>query len=203
MSDLIMDSGNVAENTGFEEAEDFADLTATTTADPQTMDFHIQMRGYTMRDFETMVVQAAAQQLVAGRTFKSEIQAEAIRQANEKLNSEVTDALRDVMKITVMQRGKDTISLAQMIGLEAKDYLTASVRPNTGEPADGWSDSVPRIQFLAKQVFEQQFKAMLEAAAKELKSELAAAVSAHIQRAIDDKRAEIAKAVGYEITNRR
>ena len=206
MTDLIMDSGNLAEILGLEdEAEDLANLTATNNEDPDTMDFHVQMRGYTMRDFETMVVNAAAHQILAGRTFKGEIQAEAIRQANEKLNGEVTVALRDVMKITVMQRGKESVTLAQMIGLEAKDYLTALVNARDGSPiTDHWSNNgVPRIQFLAAQIVQQQFKAMLDSAAKDLKKELENAVGHQIREAIEAKRVEIAKAIGYQIEARR
>ena len=206
MTDLIMDTADLLEiGSPDVDPESMADLTATKTADPQTMDFHVQMRGYTMADFETMVVQAAAQQLLSGRTFKSEIQAEAIRQANEKLNSEVAVALNDVMKITVTKRGQETITLAQMIGLEAKDYLTQPVNSRGEFDTSGYHNGgrQPRVAYLVSEYvkahFAKEIKAAMDATIADLKSQIAALLAETIKA----ERERVSRALSYEIDAKR
>tara|TARA_R110000868_G_scaffold237132_9_gene491641 strand:+ start:41507 stop:42139 length:633 start_codon:yes stop_codon:yes gene_type:complete len=210
MSDVktIIESSDVMEAEGIDldnEDHDFSDLTATEEADPQTMDFHIQMRGYTMRDFETMVIHAAASQLINGRTFQTEIKEEASRIATEKVDSELAKATKDVMSIVVTKRGKEEVTLSQMIGMEAKDYLTLSVDPHDGKPSSGsWGGrEVPRVQYLAGKYLRDHFTKEIDGALSGLISEVKSEISRKIDAAISAEREKVAKAIGYEITTKR
>ena len=205
-NDLIMDSGNLAEITGHgtDEDEALSDLTATKSADPDTMDFHVQMRGYTMRDFETMVVHAAAQQLMGGRTFKAEIEAKAVEIASAKMNARLTDALKDVMGMTVSKRGAEPVTLGQMIGMEAKDYLTQPVgrdgKPNT----DSWgSRGTPRIAYLVQQFVADHFAKEIKAGMEAMLAEVKAHAKAKLDQTIQAERERILASLGYEITAKR
>ena len=204
MNDLIMDSGNLAEIEGLDASEDndLSDLTATKTEATETMDFHVQMRGYTMRDFEAMVINAAAHQLMQGRTFKSEIEAKAIEIASSKVNARLNDVLKDVMQMTVATRGKEPVTLGQMIGMEAKDYLTASVKSD-GSPSDGWGQSAPRIVYLVREFAKQHFASEIKAAMGTLIADMKAALEKQLTAAIDEERRKIADALGYEIKKSR
>ncbi|MCA2013487.1 hypothetical protein LCM17_18495 [Cereibacter sphaeroides] len=199
----IIDSGNIQEieGLGIDESDDLSDLTATTEKDPQTMDFHVQMRGYTMRDFETMVVHAAAQQLLGGRNFQRQIEEAAIAIASQKVDQQIGVALRDVMGMTVTTRGKEAITLGQMIGMEAKDYLTQQVDGQGKVVTDSWgrSSSKPRVSFLVGQFVREHFAKEIEAAMKVLRDEIAAGVSAQITAAVESERKKIADAIGFEI----
>lgn len=207
MSDLIMDSGNIAEIEGldYEESEGLSDLTATKTEKPETMDFHIQMNGYTMADFETMVVNAAAQQLLGGQSFKREIQEKANELAGKKLNDQLERELKDLMSMVVTKRGSENVTLRQMVGMEAKDYLTDIVDSSGKVITDSWgrSNGKPRIQYIAQKVFREAFQKEMEQAFKDLRTDLSAAISAKINAAIEDERKKIGDALGYEIAKRR
>ena len=204
MTDTIIDSGNVMEAEGIDDADaDFADLTATEEADPDTMDFHVQMRGYTMRDFEVMVVHAAATQLVGNRDYRREIEAKAAEIASEKVNDRLNEALKDVMGMTVAKRGQEAVTLGQMIGMEAKDYLTEKV-DQSGKPYDGWGGSAsPRVQHLAGKFIRETFSKEIETAFKALRDELKSAVEMKMTAVIEDERKKLSSALGYELTKRR
>lgn len=202
-----MDSGNIAEleELDCQEAEDLADLTATETEKPNTMDFHVQMNGYTMADFENMVVNAAARQLLGGRTFQADIKEKVNEIASSKLNDRLTAELKDLMNITVMKRGSEDISLRQMIGMEAKDYLTETVNSNGKTTTDSWErrNGLTRLQWIASNVFREAFKKELEQAFKDLRTELASAIQNKIKTAIDEQRKQVADALGFELTRLR
>lgn len=205
MNDLITDSADIVEIDDIDADEEFSDLTATKEADASTMDFHVQMRGYTMRDFETMVVHAAAQQLTQGLNFKSLIEEKAFEIAGAKVNRQLSEALKDVMGITVTTRGKETITIGQMIGMEAKDYLTQKVDRKGNVISDAWSSSnhMPRIAFLVGEFVRQHFAKEIEDAMKALRAEISAAVSAQISDAVEAERKKIADAIGFEIQRKR
>lgn len=202
MNDLIMDSGNLMEIGGPdipEDGEDLADMTATKSEDPTTMDFHIQMRGYTMRDFETMVIAAAAQQLIGGRTFKKEIEAAVMAQADKRLNNQVGKAMSDVMGMAVTTRGKEVLTLGQMIGMEAKDYLTQPVNAKGEIETGAWGrDLTPRAAWLVQQYVRQHFAKEIKAALDGMVTELRAQIKSQLDAAIAAERARVLDALAIE-----
>ncbi|MBC22312.1 MAG: hypothetical protein CMJ32_00140 [Phycisphaerae bacterium] len=202
----IIDSGKIMEAEGMTDPEDeFADMTATTEPDEGTMNFHVQMRGYTMSDFETMVVHAAATQLLGGRSFQSEIKAEAANIASEKVSRELSTAMKDVMSLTVAKRGNEDVTLSKMIGMEAKDYLTQLVDGQGKPTSGGWGhpDGVPRVQYLAGQYLRENFAKEITEALKAARDDVKAEVSRKIDAAISEERKKIADALGYELKKSR
>jgi hypothetical protein len=199
MTQTIIDSADVAEIDGYEEGEEIADLSATKEAAADTMDFHVQMRSYTMRDFESLVIHAAAQQLLSGRDFKSGIQARAIEIANEKMNAQLMDTLGDVMKITVSMRGNEVVTLGQMIGMEAKDYLTTQVKSDGTQGSGYYDKTEPRIAWLVGQYVKKHFASEIKAAMDGVVADVRAAISAQIDKTISAERSRMADALGFEI----
>jgi len=195
---VLIDSANVAEIEGYDDETEISDLSATKQEAADTMDFHVQMR-----DFESLVIHAAAQQLISGRDFKSGIQARAIEIANEKMNAQLMDTLGDVMKITVSTRGKDVVTLGQMVGMEAKDYLTAMVKSD-GEPVTAYYDKgQPRVAWLVGQYVKKHFAAEIKTAMDGMTADIRTAISAQITNAIDAERKRVSEALGYEIKKSR
>jgi hypothetical protein len=206
MTDLIIDSGDIAELEGFPDGEESpgSDLTATKAADPQTMDFYIQMRGYTMRDFEQMVVHAAAQQLVGSRTFATEIRDKAVEIANSKVNDQLWHAMRDIMQIVAQKRGAEQVTLGQMIGMEAKDYLTQSVNSRGEIDTSGYGSSrQPRAAYLVAEYVKTHFAKEIKAAMDAMLAELKPAVAAQISAAVEAERKRVAAALGFELSIKR
>lgn len=204
MTGIIMDGQDVAEIQGIGEDEEFSDITATEKEDPATMDFHIQMRGYTMHDFEAMVVHAAAKQIVGDRKFAREIEAKAVELANEKINSQLSIAMGDVMGITVQKRGAETVTLGQMIGMEGKDYLTQPVDSQGKVDTSTWGrDRTPRIAFLVTQYVREHFSKEIKAAMDAMQSELRSAIKQQLDATMAAERQRIAKALEVEISAKR
>lgn len=192
--DAIIETEDVAEIEGITAEDGIEDLTATKDEDQTTMDFHVQMRGYTMRDFESLVVHAAAQQLLQGVTFKRQISDEVKAHADMRLNAEIG---------AVISRGSENVTLAQMIGMESRAYLAQMVDGDGKADSGGWGKRVSRLEWLAERALRDLFKKEIDAAFASLKSELSAAVSKQIEAAVNAQRNSIADALGYEIKKSR
>jgi hypothetical protein len=206
MPDLIIESADIADIEGFPDGGESpgSDLTATKAADPNTMDFHIQMRGYTMSDFEQMVVHAAAQQLVGSRSFATEIRDKAVEIANAKVNEQLSQAMRDVMGIAVQKRGAEQVTLGQMIGMEAKDYLTQPVNGRGEIDTSGYGSSrQPRAAYLVAEYVKAHFAKEIKAAMDAMLAELKPAVVAQITATVTAERNRVAAALGHEIAAKR
>lgn len=207
MQDVIIDSADIVEIEGRLDEQDnpSSDMTATKGADAQTMDFHVQMRGYTMRDFEEMVVHAAASQLLGSRTFAAEIRDKAVEIANGKINDQLSHAMRDIMGITVQSRGKDPVTLGQMIGMEAKDYLTQPVNGRGEIDTSGYHSGgrQPRVAWLVSEYVKVNFAKEIKAAMDAMLSELKPMVAAQIAATVEAERSRVIAALGYEISAKR
>jgi hypothetical protein len=207
MTDLIFETADLADIECLEQGEssDLSDMSATKSADPTTMDFHIQMRGYTMRDFEGMVVHAAAQQLVGSRNFQKEIQDKAVEIANARVNDQLTTAMRDIMGLTVQSRGKEAVTLGQMIGMEAKDYLTQPVNSRGEFDTSGYHNGgrQPRAAYLVSEYVKSNFAKEIKAAMDAMIAEMKPKIIAELDATIKAERERVAKALSYEVQARR
>ena len=201
--ECIIETADVAEIEGITAEDGIENMSATKSEDQTTMDFHVQMRGYTMRDFESLVVHAAAQQLLQGVTFKKQISDEVKAHADKRLNVEIGAVMSDVMKTTVISRGSENVTLAQMIGMESRAYLTQMVDGDGKADSSNYGKKMSRLEWLAQKALRDLFKKEIDAAFALLKTELSVAVSKQIEAAINAQRASIADALGYEIKKSR
>lgn len=165
MTNILADSQDIAEDLGLTGEDDEApDLQATEAPVEDKMNFHVQMNGYTMVGFESAVIHAAARLLTDGRDFKKQIEAKAVDLALEKATRELQVVLANVMKTTAYVRGKETITLAEAIGIEGRSYLGEMV-DNNGKISNHWnSDKKSRAQFLVEQFMATTMKKEIAAA---------------------------------------
>ena len=165
MTNTIMDSGNMAEI-----QEDWdgpqqpqSNLVAAHEPEGIGMEFHVSMRDYTLRDMETMIIEAAAQQIIG--KFGNERLAKAIEERciiliNEKATTalaKVTDEIID-QPVTTRFGDKKPVTMREFIGLTGREYL-AELVDNTGKVnSDNYNRHVrTRMQYLIGQAMERKF----------------------------------------------
>lgn len=163
----IISTGDIEEASydGHGEPSDVrTDMVATVKAERKGIEFHVSMRDYTMDDMQSLIVEAAAFQII-GRFGKDQlvkaIEAKCIelidnkaKAALEKVTTEIID-----QPITPKFGDKKPVTMREFIGLTGREYL-AELVGNDGSPnTDHWSSSKqPRLQYLVWQTMTRQFK---------------------------------------------
>ena len=185
-TDLITDTTEIAEGhwePGEEPHYVENDMTATTTPENgKQMEFYIQMRRHTMADFEELVIEAAARQIIgrfSGETIAKKIEARCAELLHEKATAALESVTAEIIDqpVTPSFGQKEPVTMRELIGLYGREYLQEKVGAN-GEP-NSWGDSRPRIQRIAELALDRTFK-----------SEIASATSAavvEVKRAIKDE----------------
>lgn len=132
MTEVIADMEDIVEAHGLGEEDDAADMTATDEATGQPMEFHVQMRGYTFRDMETLIIEAAARQ-ITGRTSDTKLSREIeercaalVREKADAVLERVTKEIID-QPVTPKWGDKKPVTMREMIGLYGREYLTEPV----------------------------------------------------------------------------
>jgi hypothetical protein len=183
-NELIVDTYELAEMLGEDEVQE--NLEATTKSDPDAkIEFHVQMRAWTQRDMEELVIEAAARQLVGrnagdGALAKA-VQEAAIRQitarADEKLASVAADIIDQPVLVGPIS-SKEPVTLREMIGLYAKEYLTEKVGSD-GKPDDSYyarDRNKARITWIVERALDSKFKTEIEKATNAAIREIQAAI---------------------------
>jgi hypothetical protein len=170
----------------------------------KTMDFHVRMNSYTLDDFEALVIEAAARQLTSTMNVQREIKEAALDQVGAKVNAEMSKIAGEVMQQTAYRRGAENISISQAIGLEGRAYLTEMV-DSEGRPSGGgmWSNAKPRAEYIVQKELGQMFRAEINQAFKELRTEITAQVKATVSRKITEEREAVSKALENAIKGAR
>lgn len=205
-NDLIMDSGNLVED-GYD--EDISDITATKSEDKEVMDFHIQMRGYTMHDFEAMVVEVAAKQLLQNTSEGSlakKIEGRVVELTNQKINDALMPISKEIMEMPMIPekfgKSKEPITIAEYVGLIGRDFLTTKVN-REGKRAGTYDHGEPRINWLIAEVLDKRFEKEVSAATANLKKEMKEAASEALSKLINDERQHIMETLGWELKQKR
>ena len=204
MTNTILDAGNLAEVTGADgEPNDTSDLTSTHEPDVAGMSFHVQMNGYTLGDFEEMVVQTAARLLLESgaseHRLKKTIEERAIALISQRCDEKLAGVTSDILNNPVMIGGKDPITMGEFIGITGRDYLSTPV-DHGGKPTTGSYDrGTPRINRMLNEVVGKKFSAELSAGIKDITKELKVMVTTKLDSLIVEERARIATALGYEV----
>lgn len=208
MNDIILDSANLVED-GILDDEESSDLTATKNKDHDTMDFHIQMHGYTMVDFETMVVEAAAQQLLRGHSedsLKKKIEERLITLVSGSIDKALEPITKEIMDDPMLPKYRgaksEAMTLREYIGLCGRDFLQTKV-DNNGNITTGTYHGESRINRLIAGVLDRGFEKEIKSSTSELKTELRSIASAKMNALIDEERNRITEALGYEVKRSR
>ena len=203
----------IAQETGDWENEDNPELgdmaaTATSRADqPRTMDFHVQMRSYTLNAFEEMIVEAAARQVANGLSgdIPKAVESRAIEIAEREIDAKLEPIASDLFDQPMVPEryGKgETLTLREYIGLVGRDFLSEKVTLS-GKRAGRYERGEPRINHIVAQVLEKRFKKEIEAAFVELKKEVQAQINSQLSGVIDTERKRLADALGFTIKTTR
>lgn len=162
------------------------DMVATKEAENKGIEFHVSMRSHTMSDMESLIVDAAARQLLGSRDgqIRKLIEDRAVALIIEKANDKLASVSAEIidMPITPTFGEKKPVTMREFIGLTGQAYLTENVDASTGErkKADAWSGAttVPRIAQIVQKAMDAKFKKEIEASTNATVREVQAAIKA-------------------------
>ena len=165
MTKVITDTQDIAEALELydEEGRPMESLAATEQPDPAAkLEFHVQMKDWTLRDMEALIVEAAARQIVGLRgesQLSKQIQDRVIELTTEKLDDKLSSVTYDILNQRVMTPSygaQKAVTLAEYIGLTSQAYLSEKVG-NDGKPTTSSYHSVTRAQYLVEQAMQVKF----------------------------------------------
>lgn len=205
-SNEIADTSDIAEP-GCEHPEH--DMAATKESDPDAkIEFHVQMRSWTLRDMEALVIEAAARQLV-GRTANETalaraVQESAVTQITARADAKLKAVSAEILDQPVMAGpgAKEPVTLRDMIGLYAKDYLTERVG-NDGKPVTDShyrSGAKPRMTWIVERALDSTFEREIKVATSAAIREIQAAIKAQHEALIAEEKARIREAIGKAVS---
>jgi hypothetical protein len=189
---VIIDTQHIAEGLDEDEAP-VEDMAATETSDPTAkMEFHVQMRSWTMRDMEELIVQAAATQLIGGfrdQKINALIEDRAIASITAKADDKIAGITAEIIDqpLTPKFGEREPVTMREFIGLYAKEYLTETVDID-GKPSKGGyaRNTYTRAELSVMKYMDRTFKAEIEkqtsAVTREIQSQIKAAHDAFLEQ---------------------
>lgn len=168
----IIDTQNLAEAVDFDgDQSPREDMSATTESDPAAkIEFHVQMRSWTIRDMEDLIVQAAASQVISGlgdRKFSKLIEDRAIAAVTAQADTKIAGISAEIIDqpLTPSFGDKKPVTMREYLGLYAKDYLTQVVDSQGKPSSGGWGGhDKARIVWIVERAMDAKFKREIEAA---------------------------------------
>lgn len=138
----IVDTAEIAEDEwdGNSEPDELVTDMSTTKAPENTgMEFHVQMRGYTLRDMDTLIVEAAARLIVGKRgdaALAKQIEERCMALVTAKIDAKLATITAEIIDqpVTPNFGDKKPVTMRELIGLYGKEYLTENV-DSDGKPA--------------------------------------------------------------------
>lgn len=187
MGNEITDTDELAEaewDGSSEPSDQTADISATKGQAGEKIEFHVQMRGYTMREMDNLIVEAAARLLVGNhneKTIAKAVEERCIALLNAKATAVldgVTTAIID-QPLTPTFGEKKPVTMRELLGLYGREYLEARVNYE-GKPETSSYNTRPRMQWFVEKYFDNRFKLEIEAATSKVVSEVHKSIrSAH------------------------
>lgn len=180
-------------------------LSATVQSDPDAkIEFHVQMRAWTQRDMEELVIEAAARQLVGRNASETSlakaVQDAAVKQITERADAKLATVSAEILEQPVLygaHSSKEPQTLRDMIGLYAKDYLTEVVDRDGKIQTDyyGRQSGKPRIVWVVERALDHKFKTEIEKATNAAIREVQAAISEQHKALLAAETARIREAI--------
>lgn len=194
-----------------ENAQEIADMGATQgdkSGEPQTMDFHVQMRSYTLANLEQVIIEAAAKQVRTGLPANTDklIQEKAIELADKAITAKlepITRELFDQPMLSTRYREKEPLTLSEYIGLVGKDFLTTRVKRDGTPTTSSYDHGEPRINRIIAEVLEKRFQKEISEAFADLRNHVKARLDVELNAVIEAERKRLADSLGYELQKRR
>ena len=168
----ITDTADIAERNwdGESEPDDKgADLSATHKPTEDRIQFHVQMRGYTMREMDNLIIEAAAQLIVGkhnDRAIAKAIEDKCVELINAKATKALDAVTADIIEqpITPNWGDKKPVTMREMIGLYGREFLETTVDRDGKPSRDTYSRTQSRISYLVERYLDRKFQAEIEKA---------------------------------------
>ena len=136
-----------------DEADVEADMTATIAPDDEAaIEFHVQMRSYTQREMESLIVEAAARMIVGQHTDNTTakmIQDRCLELIQKKVNETLGRVTSEIIDQPMLPRFPGTktsepVTMREFLGLYGREYLTQKV-DHRGRADDGYGSKAPAL----------------------------------------------------------
>lgn len=185
---MIADSFDIAEAHELGEEDDCSNLEATQKPTDSKLEFYVQMRGHTLTDMETLIVEAAARQLLRSFANAKAMEDRILEALYLKVTSQIQERISivasDVLS-TVMVGGKEPVTVKQFIEMSWRDWLQKRV-DREGKDLTGYhgaGTAMTRVEWLLWRALEAKW-------ARDVATATNAAV-AEMQKAVTAKHTEI------------
>jgi len=159
-------------------------MAATDEPTGEKIEFHVQMKAWTLSDMESLIVEAAARKIVgqySDKELSKRIQDRCIDLLTRKADATLEGVTREIIDQPVMaQTGgakAHPVTVGEMIGLYGREYLSKPVN-REGNPSTEVYGTKPRIQWLTERYLDIKFKREIEIATNAAISEVQRAVKA-------------------------
>jgi len=181
-------------------------LTATTTSEPDAkIEFHVQMRDWTLRDMEILIVEAAAKQIVGrvnrpndlSKQIEARVRELLVAKADERL-ALVTAEIID-QPVTPAFGDKKPVTMREMIGLYGRKYLTQTVGRDGAPSSSHYDAKTTRMAYLVERALDTKFKREIEAATNAAISEIQKMIREQHLKLLSAEKARVRAAIDKEV----
>lgn len=186
-----------------------SDLAATEQPAPGAkIEFFVQMRSWTQRDMEDLVIEAAATRLLAGMgesRLKRKIEDAALANITSKLDGILEAITAEIIDkpLTPEPFGKQPVTMREFIGLYGREYLDQRVDRDgkpTSNRAFGSTQNSTRMQRIVQQHMDQRFKKEIEASTQQIVRDCQNAIKASHQEILNAEKERVKAALERALT---
>lgn len=175
------------------------DMVALKEPEGHGMEFHVQMRGYTLRDMDELIISAAAAQIMGSRNDREMaklIEAKCIEQITAKADAALAKVTAEVIDqpITPSYGDKKPVTMREFLGLYGREYLTQRVGSD-GKPSTDSYHAKSRMEYLVGQYMTAAFKREIEQATNAAIREIQAAIKAQHDAMLEAEKARLRDAL--------
>ena len=185
------------------------DMTATRGSEKAGIEFFVQMRDYTKRDMEDLIVEAAARVVVGNygdKVLAKKVEERCIALVTAATDKHLAGVTAEIIDRPVMPKfpfitkvDQAPVTMREFIGLTGRAYLEERVDSSGKPSSDGWS-AKPRLQHIVEGCVNRTFKNEIEkatnAAIAEVQRQIKAAHDAFIEAEKKRLRDALAKVTG-------
>ena len=180
-----------------------ADMTATREPENKGIEFFVQMRDYTKRDMEELIIEAAARVVVGNygnNVIAKKVEERCIALVTEMADKHLAGVTRDIIdqpimpKYPFMKADAAPMTMREFIGLTGRDYLEARV-DTSGQPTTDRSYSKSRLQCLVEGCVNRLYKNEIEKATNAAIAEAKNAIAAQHKAFLEAEKARFREAM--------
>ena len=203
----FLETADLAELVNFDEDEQpQSDLSATVQPDPDAkIEFHVQMKSWTIRDMEDLIVEASARQIVGkidrptdlAKAIEARVRALLVEKTDKRL-AEVTAEIID-QPVTPSYGDKKPVTMREMIGLYGREYLTQMVGSDGNPQSSHYNNTKTRMAYLVEKAMDVKFKNEITAANNAAISEIQQMIRKQHGAMVTSEKARIRAAIENEV----